>query len=292
VLILLDFILKNDYINVKIKILEENHDLVMAIFQDYDFCGIEEGFDDLTVTFKDFVYENLNIDTLISELKELAPESEVISIDKIGDRNWNEEWESHIQPVFVSDRITITPTHKLNEIKSEIKIIIDPKMSFGTGHHTTTRLVCKLMENLVRQDSNWIDVGTGTGVLAILAVILGAKSVYAFDNNEWSIDNAKENIIKNNVDQKITIDLADIDSSSLDECNGIAANIFLNLAIPSLPKFKKAVEKLDGDILISGIMIYDEHFILDEAQKNGLKLVQKLTEDEWVAFHFKIAEKI
>ncbi len=282
--------MKNDYINIKIHIFEENHDLAMGVFQDYDFCGIEEDLDFLIVTFVDKVYENLDFNIIINDLQNFAPETNIISIEKISDKNWNEEWESHVQPVFVSDRITITPTHKLDEINCDIKIIIDPKMSFGTGHHTTTRIMCKLMETIVKPNSNWIDVGTGTGVLAILAIKLNAKYVYAFDNNEWSIDNAAENIYKNNVNNQVKLELADIDSAELFDCDGIAANIFLNLAVPSLSKFKKAVEKNNGDILISGIMIYDEKIILEEAEKNGLRLIQKLIEDEWLAFHFKCKE--
>ncbi|MBX3044715.1 MAG: 50S ribosomal protein L11 methyltransferase [Candidatus Kapabacteria bacterium] len=282
---------KHDYINIKIKILEEYFDLSMAVFQDYDFCGIEEGIDELTVTFDIAEFEKLDTDDILNSLNELGIESEIISIEKISDKNWNEEWERHVQPVIVSEKIVITPTHHASEFNNEIKIIIDPKMSFGTGHHTTTRLMCKLMENLVMPGSDWIDVGTGTGVLAILASKLGAKSIYAFDNNEWSIENAVENIEKNNVKSNISLELADIDSSNLYDTNGIAANIFLNLAVPSLEKFKKSIEKHDGDLLISGIMIYDEKILLKEAEKHNLKLINKLTEDEWAAFHFKIGDK-
>lgn len=279
--------LKQEYINIKFRILEEYFDVCVSIFQDYDFCGIEEGSDEMTVTFTEETFKSINPDDLLIQIRDLDSTAKMISIDKITDRNWNEEWERQLQPVIVSDRIAITPNHCADDLTAEIKIIIDPKMSFGTGHHTTTRLMCQLLDGLVKQDSKWIDVGTGTGVLAILATKLGAKSVFAFDNNQWSIENAEENIIKNDAETSIKLALSDIDSAQLDDCDGIVANIFLNLAMPSLGKFRKAVEKSNGDILISGIMIYDEKLLIQAAKDNNLILVNKLTDEEWVAFHFK-----
>jgi ribosomal protein L11 methyltransferase len=279
--------LKKDYVNINIAVREEIFDLAMSVFQDYDFCGIEEGTDMLTATFESEIFEKLNMQELLTSLQLYDKSAKIISIDKISDRNWNEEWEKHIEPVIVSPKITITPTHRLQDTNADIKIVIDPKMSFGTGHHTTTRLMCQLMEGVVQAGSNWIDVGTGTGVLAILAVRLGADDVYAFDNNEWSIENALENIGKNNVGSKIILEQADIDSVTLPACNGIAANIFLNLAVPSMKKFRKSIEDKDGDLLVSGIMIYDEKLLLTAAKEAGLKLINTLYDDEWAAFHFK-----
>lgn len=283
--------MKKEYVNVIIGILEEYFDLSMSVLQDYNFCGIEERSDELIVSFEETEFDKIELDELINELKTFDKTVKLISIEKFSERNWNEEWEKHVLPVIVSDKIIITPTHRASESDAEITIVIDPKMSFGTGHHTTTRLVCKLMDGLVKPHSHWIDAGTGTGVLAILAVKLGAESVYAFDNNEWSINNAQENIIKNEVDGHIRLELADIDSLGLETCDGIAANIFLNLALPSLPKFRQAIEKNDGDLLISGIMVYDEEILLKQAKKDNLILVNKIVEDEWVAFHFKCGEK-
>lgn len=278
---------KKDYINIKFEVFEEYYDICMSIFLDYDFCGIEEGVDELIATFEESAFNEIDVDYLLSELQSYDPNAKIKSIEKISDKNWNEEWESHVQPVIVSDRIVITPTHRAEEFDCELKIVIDPKMSFGTGHHNTTRLMCKLMDGLVEKGSHWIDVGTGTGVLAILASKLGAKDVYAFDNNEWSIENAEENILKNDCNHNIRLKLDDIDSIDLENCNGIAANIFINLAVPSLGKFKKAVEKSNGDILISGIMIYDEKLLIDKAKEHDLELISRLTEGEWGAYHFR-----
>ncbi len=282
--------MKTDYFIVKIAINEEYQDLAMSVLMDYDFAGVEQNYDELIVSFTTESYCNINIDELIAEIKEILPETQLNSVEKISDRNWNEEWEKHVQPVIVSEQIAITPTHHSDNIDAQIKIIIDPKMSFGTGHHNTTRLMCKLMEKINFKDKKWIDVGTGTGVLAILAAKLGAEYIYAFDNNEWSVENAVENIEKNAVSDKIKIELEDIENVEFDDYDGVAANIFLNLVIPSLKKFKMGILKRNGDLLISGIMIYDEQQVIDEATKAGLVLADKIYEDEWVAFHFRIKD--
>lgn len=282
--------MKKVYKCVKIALFEEYFDLSASVFQEYDFCGIEEGDDILSITFEESVYNRIDFEAIINNLKTFDKNVKILNVDTIIEKNWNEEWENQIQPVIANERIAIAPTHKANDIDSEIKIIIDPKMSFGTGHHNTTRLMCKLMDGLVKPGSFWIDVGTGTGVLAILAAKLDAAEVFAFDNDEWSIENTIENIHTNNEQDKIKVELADIDTVLLNKCDGIAANIFLNLALPSLSKFKNAVQDSRGDILISGILIYDSQTLIDEAEKQGLILVNKLVEEEWAAFHFVCGE--
>ena len=118
-------------------------------------------------------------------------------VQVLDDRNWNAEWEASIEPVVVNDRIVIVPEWRTEEFSQPLRLVITPKMSFGTGHHATTRMMCRLMEQYVQPDSTWIDVGTGTGVLAILAALLGARDVFAFDNDEWSFVNSQENIERN-----------------------------------------------------------------------------------------------
>ena len=128
----------------------------------------------------------------------------------MADRNWNAEWEAHLQPIEISDRLLIVQKNKEITAKpGQIVIEINPKMSFGTGYHATTRLMLKQMEALDLKDKKIIDIGTGTGVLAIAARKLGNNNpIFAFDNNAWSVENAVENIKENNA-QDITIELLD-----------------------------------------------------------------------------------
>ena len=118
-----------------------------------------------------------------------------VVVNTIENRNWNEEWEKTIKPIQVTDRIIIKPTwHEYEAKPGEIVLTIDPKMSFGTGYHETTRLVLRLMEKHVTAGMSLLDVGTGTGVLAIAGIKFGAASAVGIDVDEWSYINALENI--------------------------------------------------------------------------------------------------
>ena len=119
-----------------------------------------------------------------------------LTVRTIEDRNWNEEWERTIRPIRVSDRIVIRPTwQEYRAAPGEIVLIIDPKMSFGTGYHETTRLTLRLMETHLRPGATVLDVGTGTGILAVAAIRLGASHAVATDIDEWSAENARENAL-------------------------------------------------------------------------------------------------
>jgi len=267
--------------------LEEDYDLLYAIFYGLPFSGIEEKLDELIATFplEYWIEKGTHIKTI---LEESGIKAEITKEEILEDKNWNEEWEKQVPAINVNDRIGIAPEWKLSELKNEIKIAINPKMSFGTGEHSSTRLMCILTEQVIKRDSYWIDAGTGTGVLAILAVKLGARRVLAFDNNYWSIDNAVENIKLNNVQFQIELIEADIDSFDFPDCDGIMANLFFNLLIPSFPKFYNGLKHKKGDLLVSGIMIYDKDEIIKAATDAGFEITNSITEDEWIAIHFQV----
>ena len=210
--------------------------------------------------------------------------------ETLEDKNWNEEWERKVSSIKVNDRIGIAPEWKLNELDTPIRIAINPKMSFGTGEHSTTRLMCLLAEKVIKNDTEWIDVGTGTGVLAILAVLLGAGKVLAFDNNYWSIENALENINLNKVESKVIIFESDVENFNFPDCDGIMANLFLNLLLPSFKKFYNCLYARKGDLIVSGILIYHKDEIINAAINAGFELISSITEDEWIAIHFRINE--
>ena len=275
------------YVNVKIEVFEEYYDLVYAILYELPFSGIEEKYDELIVSFDLNDWNDEVRHTLKTKLDAYSTGAKIINEDVITERNWNEEWEKSVDPVITGENIGITPEWRKDEIDTPVKIIINPKMSFGTGHHATTRLMCRLMENLVKEGSFWIDAGTGTGILAILAKKLGAGRVLAFDNNDWSVNNSIENIKSNDMEGKIEIDKFDIDDEILPESDGIAANLNKNIVIRSLPKFRKSLAGSNGDLVISGILIYDSDDIISATEKQEFRLVNSLREDEWIAFHLK-----
>jgi ribosomal protein L11 methyltransferase len=151
-----------------------------STFLTIPFTGVEERMDELVVTFKSEDWKQELAQEIISDLKKISEDAEILQISSITEQNWNEEFEKSVKPIIVNENIGITPEWKKDEINTKIKILINPKMSFGTGDHESTRLISRLAEKVVKPDSKWIDVGTGTGVLAILGIKLGAKEVFRF----------------------------------------------------------------------------------------------------------------
>ncbi|NND72601.1 MAG: 50S ribosomal protein L11 methyltransferase [Rhodothermales bacterium] len=206
--------------------------------------------------------------------------------DIIYPENWNAQWEASIDPV-VAGGFVVLPTWK--QVPAEggetlEPIYIDPKMSFGTGHHETTRLMLELMSGMDFKGKRILDAGTGTGVLAIAAVKKGASSVIGFDIDPWSSDNATENLALNDVENVLIVHgtLADIPESPFDV---ILANIVQHVIEDSLAGFVRRLLP-SGHLIVSGILIKDELQLIQRARSFGLDVATRSQESEWVAFRF------
>jgi ribosomal protein L11 methyltransferase len=206
-----------------------------------------------------------------------------IRVASIPDRNWNEEWEKTIRPIEVTDRIVITPTwHTYDSRPDQLVLRIDPKMSFGTGYHETTRLILKLMERHIRVGISLLDIGTGTGVLAIAGIRLGARSAVAVDVDEWSYRNALENLELNGVSDRVRVIQGDITAVPSDAFDMIVANIQLNIIEPILGILRSRLGP-GGVMLLSGLLCVDEEQILLSLRQNRIGIKDRLTENEWLA---------
>lgn len=279
--------LMKSFKNVSISIPEEKFELAIAVLMDYPILGIQEESDKLVATFLDSEWTDDMRKELLQSLHNIDKNACILSEVFLNAQNWNEEFEKNIPVVNISDRIAILPEWKKFDVSVEIPLIINPKMSFGTGQHETTRLIAKLMEKYIEPDQFWIDAGTGTGVLAILAVKLGAKRAFAFDNNEWAIENASENFEINAVSDSIDLIEADIENITLPKADGIVANLYANLVRNSLPKFYNSLASKNGILLASGILIYDKDEVVSSAKAMNFELIDTLQESEWVALAFK-----
>ena len=280
-------ILMKNFKNISISIPEEKFDLAIAVLMDYPILGIQEETDKLIATFLDTEWTDEMRKELLQSLQNIDKNANILSEVFLNAQNWNEEFEKNIPVINISDRIAILPEWKKFEVSADIPIVINPKMSFGTGQHETTRLIAKLMEKYIKPDQFWIDAGTGTGVLAILAIKLGAARAFAFDNNEWAIDNATENFEINNVSDSIDLIEADIENITLPKSDGIVANLYANLVKNSLPKFYNSLASKNGLLLISGILIYDKEEVVKSAKEMNFELIDSLQESEWVSLAFR-----
>jgi len=205
----------------------------------------------------------------------------IISYTKtvIAPENWNEEWEKNFEPVTVDDFCGIrAPFHPLF-IGLQNEIIVTPKMSFGTGHHATTFLMIKAMSEVEFKNKTVLDFGTGTGILAILAEKCDANKVIAIDNDEWSIQNAAENIKENHCKKIILQENSSLDKTGIFDI--ILANINKNIILHHLASFKQHLAK-GGVLLLSGLLNIDYNEIDKEAQNNNFRIFYKQEKENWI----------
>lgn len=200
----------------------------------------------------------------------------------LADRNWNAQWERTAGIIEVTKRIIIKPRWKKLRAADRGKIVlhIDPKMSFGTGHHETTRLCLILLEAHLMQGSRVLDMGCGTGVLSIAALKLGARSALAVDNDEWALANARENVKKNRVPAVRVV------RSLPSRKPGFFGLILSNIDLPTNLGLLSAFTRLladDGTLILSGLLSRDLPALLDALHGAGLAPVECLGENEWVA---------
>jgi ribosomal protein L11 methyltransferase len=206
------------------------------------------------------------------------------AIEKIEDQNWNKQWEESFEPINVLDNCFIrAPFHEAPKQKDVFDIVIEPKMAFGTGHHATTFLMIKRMLELKLENKNVLDMGCGTGVLAILAKMKHAGKVLAIDNDEWAYNNAVESCENNNVD--IEVKLGDAQLIKNSKFDVLIANINRNILVADMQYYVDALNN-NGKLLMSGFFSVDEEIITKKATELGLKFSFSDTKDEWMMLEF------
>jgi ribosomal protein L11 methyltransferase len=197
----------------------------------------------------------------------------------IADQNWNALWESNFDPVIVGDFCVIRAHFHQPFTGKKHEIVITPKMSFGTGHHATTYMMISEMSRLDFKDKKVADFGTGTGLLAILAEKLGSNYVWALDIDDWSIENASENIKKNSC-KNIVLEKADHFN-----VNGgfdiILANINKNVILSNVDSLSTSVTP-SGNILLSGLLKEDENDIVVAFVEKGFEYVSTVERNKWI----------
>ncbi len=283
------------YLSLEYTLPEERFEDAYTALFDVQHLGIAEAHDEITICFLHDGSDDFQ-ERSETHLQRLFAKFNVPAILEksllIKEENWNKEWEDSIDPVWVNERIVITPSWKQETVSAPLKIVINPQMSFGTGHHETTRMVAALLEQSVRPSDFWVDAGTGTGLLAILALRLGAKRVYAFDNDEWSVMNTGENFIHNNitpVPPNIIIEQNDINVMDIPVCNGITANLHRNLLLQNMEKFATALQETQGVLIVSGLLKYDKDNVISVALDCGFSHIQTINEGEWIAIKLTVS---
>ncbi len=265
-----------------------NVDLITGALWQLEILGINEIDDYLTA----FVYEDseitkISIDEVLNSLKNDNMINSFKVVEEIVvSKNWNEEWEKQLNIIEVSDRIVIKPSFRDYSAKeNQIVVTIDPKMSFGTGEHQTTKIVLKLLEKYITKNQEVLDLGSGTAVLGIAAAKLGAEKVTCVDNDEWCYINGLENIERNEA-SNISIINGDINSVIDFKYDVVVANINKHILLEIKNDLLKVCKK-NGIIILSGILDSDKEEIKRQFTTLGLTALEFSNLDEWIGIVFK-----
>ena len=203
--------------------------------------------------------------------------------EEIPQTNWNAEWEKNFNPIIVDDKCTVrAPFHDIPQ--TDYDIVIEPKMSFGTGHHETTHMMIQHMHDTDFKNKTVLDMGCGTGILAILAEMRNAKHVDAIDIDNWCYLNSLENVERNNC---VNIDVFEGEVSLLknQKYDVILANINRNILLRDISTYAKHLNE-KGILFVSGFYDNDIKMIEDACNGSMLKLVKKLERNNWVSLKF------
>jgi ribosomal protein L11 methyltransferase len=237
-----------------------------------------EGFEQEEAVLHAFIPEAAFDEAALRELLEAHGLS--YTVQRIEERNWNAEWEANFQPVVVEGFCAIRTHFHPPMPEVEHELIITPKMSFGTGHHATTYMMLQAMRTIDLRGKRVLDFGTGTGVLAILAERLGADSIVAIDNDNWSIENASENVEANGC-YHIQVMKRDRVAEVAGLFDVILANINKHVILSQLEALTQHLAE-GGVILLSGLLQDDAEEIENEAAKNNLSVSGLMTKGSWI----------
>lgn len=248
-------------------------DELIALLSDIQYNAFEEKETELCAYIKEEDFEAEALETILSSYN-LSYTKSIIE-----EQNWNALWESNFDPVVVKDFCVIRAEfhQPFSNIKHEI--IITPKMSFGTGHHATTYMMISEMSHIDFEGKHVADFGIGTGVLAILADKLGSSYVWAIDNDEWSIENSKENTERNGC-ENIKIEKAE-GFQPKQKFDVILANINKNIILKNADNLLSALRP-KGELLLSGLLREDENDVVSAFVQKGLQHISTSEKNNWI----------
>ena len=254
----------------------EGRDILLALLSSHQFESFLETETGLKAYVRQNNWKSINLEQLTNNM----PSNFVVShrIAEIPYENWNQKWESSFDPIVVGDYTVRAPFHPPKTTANEL--VIEPKMSFGTGHHQTTKLMMNTALEIDFENKRVLDMGCGTGILGILASFLGAKGIIAVDIEPWCVENTVENAKRNGCDHLLEAFLGDIDVVD-GTYDLIFANINRNTLMRHIPQYAQQLQH-QGILLLSGFYDKDLEEITQKCLQNGLFLDSQTSLDDWV----------
>jgi ribosomal protein L11 methyltransferase len=273
-----------DYYEFKITgIPDDSREILMAGLAEIGFESFQEEEDSVSGYIPVDVYRGTKV---LAFLKKRSKATGLVyGYKRIKTENWNALWESQYMPVTVAGKCLVrAPFHDPDQ-GMKYDIVIEPKMSFGTAHHETTELMIGMMMKEKMRKKKVLDMGCGTGVLAILAFKMGAATVEAIDNDEWAYLNAKDNILKNNA-PSISVIRGDGKTIPPGNYDFILANINRNVLLDDIPRYAVHLAA-SGVLMLSGFYGADLDMIIKKAKSESLQYMTSETKNHWAVAKFK-----
>ena len=262
-------------------------DMVAALAGEAGF----ETFEETDTGLKGYVQQSLFSEEVLQEaLADFPFEGVSVTyvIREAENRDWNEQWEQEgFEPIMIKDRLVIHDGRHLPEASFPVAIEIDAKLAFGTGTHETTRMICATLLDSDLHDKRILDCGTGTGILSICALKLGAREAIGYDIDEWSADNARHNAVINRVDDRFQSLLGD--ATILNKVEGsfdlLLANINRNILLADMPLLREKMAQ-GARLILSGFYTADSQMLMEKAASIGLRLLSQKKDNDWACLVF------
>lgn len=269
-----------NYLQIEFKpVTKTESEMLIAFLSEVGFDSFVEEDKSLKAVIKEETFNK----ELLEGILQTVPANHKITV--MQQQNWNAQWESSFDPLVVKDLVAIRAAFHQPVKHVQHEIIITPKMSFGTGHHATTFMMIEQMSGVDFKNKSVLDFGTGTGILSILAEKMGASAIDAVDNDDWSIENAKENIAANKCSR---IKILQADSISAGKTYDIIlANISLNVIVDNIQAITFACNK-NSRMLLSGFLKQDEAVLLQSLSRSGIVHLNILEKGEWICVYGKM----
>ena len=265
---------------------EEMAEIATAFLADFPFESFDTAPTTEGATLHAFILKESWAECREEALTTVADYGTVVSEEEIEDENWNERWEEEsFSPVDIDNKIVIRAAHHPAPADAVIDIIVKPSMSFGSGHHHTTRMMCRAIHSL-NPSGRVLDVGCGTGVLSIAAIKCGAEHADAVDIDPWSTASAEEAALLNGIAEQISVLLGTVEVVEGRKYDMVLANINRNIILNDIDRYVEALNE-GGKLLLSGFLVEDIADITTAVSVRGLCPIAQSEEEGWVCLVFK-----
>ena len=281
------------WIEIKLSLPQDKLELISGYLFAQGCEGINVTDEGILVYFSQFRWSAEIKLALLDYIQEFIPGfgTRHIKVISLSDKDWNKNWKSFFKPIHITSQLVVKPPwEEYNQKQGEIVLTINPQMAFGTGHHESTQLVAQCLEKHMKPGMHVLDIGTGSGILALFAEKLGAESVIAVDNDPVALKNAFENARLNNSSGNVKFFVGQPENLNPSDYDIVMANINRNVLLRYADLFPKFLN-VEGKLMLSGILLSDENIMVNSLEKCGFQLLDKKAMKEWLLLLFKLKFK-